>query len=240
MALSAHPDQRCEHGCVCCYARSTHDYRGFGAGLDFETKIIPNTNAPQLIRQCFDKKSHQPEIPPRPMDTDCQQPVARQPKLTRQLLEVCLEYRNPVSILTKSALVLRDMDILQAQHEHGLVSVSSSITCHDENMRRKLEPRTSRIATRLKIIESMAKAGIPTGLMFAPIIPGLNDAEMYSVLKSAADAGAERAGYTIVRLYDMIAEIFRDWLEKSYPDRAEKVWHSIESCHGGKVSDSRA
>ncbi|HLU17227.1 MAG TPA: PA0069 family radical SAM protein [Edaphocola sp.] len=240
MALSANPYQGCEHGCVYCYARSTHEYWGFGAGLDFETKIIAKTNAAELLRQYFDKKSYQPEILSLSMNTDCYQPVERQLKLTRQLLEVCLEYRNPVSILTKNALVLRDMDILQALHEHGLVSVSSSITCHDENMRRKLEPRTSSIATRLKIIESMAKAGIPTGLMFAPIIPGLNDAEMYSVLKSAADAGAERAGYTIVRLNGMIAEIFRDWLEKTYPDRAEKVWHSIESCHGGKVSDSRA
>lgn len=239
LALSANPYQGCEHGCIYCYARNTHEYWGYSAGLDFETKIIAKRNAPELLRKAFDKRSYVPEVLSLSMNTDCYQPVERQLKLTRQMLEICLEYRNPVNILTKNALVLRDLDLLQALNEMHLVHVSTSVTSSSDELRRVLEPRTSTISTRMKIIETCAKNGIPTGVMFAPIIPGLNDADMFSVLRRARDSGAFWAGYTIVRLNGAIEVIFKDWLHKNFPDRAGKVWHHIESCHGGKVSDSR-
>lgn len=239
LAMSANPYQGCEHGCIYCYARTTHEYWGYSAGLDFETKIIAKKNAPELLRKAFDKKSYQPEVLSLSMNTDCYQPVERQLKLTRQLLEICLEYRNPVNILTKNALVLRDMDILEALNEKQLVHVSTSITAANDDLRKVLEPRTSTISTRMKIIESCAKKDIPTGLMFAPIIPGLNDADMFAVLKRASEAGAFWAGYTIVRLNGAIEIIFKDWLYKNFPDRADRIWHHIESCHGGQVSDHR-
>lgn len=239
LELSANPYQGCEHGCIYCYARNTHEYWGYSAGLDFETKIIAKTNAPELLRKAFEKKGYQAKVLSFSMNTDCYQPVERKLKITRQLLEICLEYKHPVNILTKNALVLRDMDILTEMHKHHLVHVSTSITAADDDLRKVLEPRTSTIATRLKIVESCAAAGIPSGIMFAPIIPGLNDADMYEVLKRAREAGAFWAGYTIVRLNGAIEAIFRDWLEKNFPDKTEKVWHMIQDCHGGKVSDSR-
>lgn len=240
LELSANPYQGCEHGCIYCYARNTHEYWGYSAGLDFETKIIAKTNAPELLRKAFDKKGYRPQVLSLSMNTDCYQPVERKLRLTRQLLEICLEYRHPVNILTKNSLVLRDMDILAEMHQHQLVHVSTSVTAAGEDLRKVLEPRTSTIATRLKIVETCAAAGIPTGIMFAPIIPGLNDTDMYEVLKRAREAGAFWAGYTIVRLNGAIEAIFHDWLLKNFPDRAEKVWHMIQDCHGGKVSDSRA
>ena len=239
LELSVNPYQGCEHGCIYCYARNTHEYWGYSAGIDFETRIIAKPNAPDLLRKAFEKKTYTPQVVSFSMNTDCYQPVERKLQLTRKLLEVCLEYRNPCTILTKNALVLRDLDILQELNKHRLVHVSTSITAAGEDIRSVLEPRTSSIKTRLKIIEHCARLDIPTGLMFAPIIPGLNDADMFKVLKMAADAGAFWAGYTIVRLNGAIAEIFEDWLHKAFPDRAEKIWHHIQSCHGGKVNDSR-
>ena len=160
-------------------------------------------------------------------------------RITRALLEICLEYRNPVGLLSKNALVLRDMDIIQELARHNLVRVFSSITSMDEDLRRVLEPRTASYRSRLKVVETFAKAGVPVGIMNAPLIPGLNDMHMHDVLKAASEAGARWAGYTVVRLNGAIGDIFKDWLFKAFPDRAEKVWHQICECHGGQVNDSR-
>ncbi|MNU19162.1 Radical SAM superfamily protein [compost metagenome] len=234
------PYQGCEHGCIYCYARNSHEYWGYSAGLDFETKIIAKQNAAERLRATFEKKSWTPTVISLSTNTDCYQPAERKMKLTRQILEVCLQYRNPVSILTKNALVLRDLDLLQELHARNLVQVATSITTTDESLRQLLEPRTSTIKTRLHIIHTCHQHQIPVGVMFAPIIPGLNDHDMFAVLQAAAGAGAYWAGYTIVRLNGAIEGIFKDWLYKAFPDRADKVWHHIQSCHGGSVQDSRS
>jgi len=239
MLFSLNPYQGCEHGCIYCYARNSHEYWGYSAGLDFESRIVVKRNAASLLKKFFDNKNWVPAQISLSGNTDCYQPIERKMKITRSLLEVCLEYRNPVGILTKNALVLRDIDLLQELAKYNLVSVATSITSLDENLRRVLEPRTSTYRSRLNIIETLSKQGIPTGVMNAPLIPGLNDMHMYDVLKEASDAGAKWAGYTVVRLNGAVAEIFKDWLYKSFPDRAEKVWKQICECHGGKVNDSR-
>jgi len=239
MMYSANPYQGCEHGCIYCYARNSHEYWGYSAGLDFESRIVVKKNAPALLRKFFDNKAWEPAPISLSGNTDCYQPIERKMRITRQLLEICLEYRNPVGVLTKNALVLRDTDILQELAKMNLVRVFSSITSLDEGIRQKMEPRTASYRSRLKVVETMAKAGIPTGIMNAPIIPGLTDHDMPNVLKAAADAGAQWAGYTVVRLNGAIGPLFKDWLFKAFPDRAEKVWHAICECHGGAVNDSR-
>ena len=239
MLWSANPYQGCEHGCVYCYARNSHEYWGYSAGLDFESRIVVKKNAPALLRRFFDNKAWQPAVISLSGNTDCYQPIERRMRITRQLLEICLEYRNPVGILSKNVLVLRDLDILQELAKMNLVRVFSSITSLDEALRLKLEPRTASYRARLKAIETLAKSGIPTGIMNAPIIPGLNDTHIHDVLKAASEAGAKWAGYTVVRLNGAIGPIFHDWLFKAFPDRAEKVWSLISACHDGKVNDSR-
>ena len=239
MMYSANPYQGCEHGCVYCYARNTHEYWGYSAGLDFESRIVVKKNAPALLRKFFEHKSWQPAPISLSGNTDCYQPIERRMRITRQLLEICLEYRNPVGVLSKNALVLRDTDLLQELAKLDLVRVFSSITSLDESIRLKMEPRTASYKQRLKVIETLSKAGIPTGIMNAPIIPGLTDHDMPNVLKAASEAGARWAGYTVVRLNGAIGPIFRDWLFKAFPDRAEKVWHAICECHGGTVNDNR-
>lgn len=239
MEFSLNPYQGCEHGCIYCYARNSHEYWGYSAGLDFESRIVVKKNAPQLLRKLFQSKSWQPATVSLSGNTDCYQPIERKMQLTRKLLQICLEHRNPVGILTKNALVLRDLDILQELSKENLVSVFTSITSLREEVRMLLEPRTSTYSTRLKIVDTMAKNNIPVGIMNAPLIPGLNDTDSHDVLKAAADAGAQWAGYTIVRLNGAIEALFKDWLYKSLPDRAEKVWHRIQDCHGGSVTDSR-
>ncbi len=239
MMYSANPYQGCEHGCIYCYARNSHEYWGYSAGIDFESRIVVKKNAPALLRKLFESKTWEPNVISLSGNTDCYQPIERKMKITRQLLEVCLEYRNPVGILSKNALVLRDLDILQELHRYNLVSVFSSITSLDEDLRRLLEPRTASYKSRLKVVKTLADKGIPTGIMNAPLIPGLNDMHMHDVLKAASEAGAKWAGYTVVRLNGAIGDIFKDWLYKTFPDRAEKVWNQICACHGGNVNDSR-
>lgn len=239
MLYSANPYQGCEHGCVYCYARNTHEFWGYSAGLDFESRIVVKRNAPILLRRFFEHPKWQVQPISLSGNTDCYQPIERQMRITRQLLEVCLAYRNPVSILTKNSLVLRDLDLLQELSRLNLVSVMSSITSLDERVRQKMEPRTASYSSRLKVVEILASKNIPVGIMNAPIIPGLTDQDMPSVLKAASDAGASWAGYTIVRLNGAVAEVFKDWLYKSFPERADKVWQAIGACHGGSVSDSR-
>lgn len=239
MMYSANPYQGCEHGCIYCYARNSHEYWGYSAGVDFESRIVVKKNAPALLKKFFENKNWVPAPISLSGNTDCYQPIERRMRITRKLLEICLEYRNPVGVLTKNALVLRDLDILQELSKYNLVSVFSSITSTDEELRKVLEPRTASYKSRLQVIERLSKAGIPTGIMNAPIIPGLNDNHMHDVIKAAAEAGAKRAGYTVVRLNGAIGPIFNDWLHKAFPDRAEKVWNLISDCHEGKVNDSR-
>lgn len=239
MMYSANPYQGCEHGCVYCYARNSHEYWGYSAGIDFESRIVVKKNAPALLKSFFEKDSWEPQVVSLSGNTDCYQPIERKMEITRKLLEICLEYRNPVSILTKNSLVLRDLDILQELAKQNLTRVFTSITSMDEKVRLMMEPRTASYKQRLKTVETLAKAGVPVGIMNAPIIPGLTDHDMPNVLKAASEAGAQWAGYTIVRLNGAIGPIFRDWLYKAFPDRADKVWRSVCEVHGGTVNDSR-
>ncbi len=236
---SMNPYQGCEHGCIYCYARNTHEYWGYSAGLDFERKIIAKPNAPQLLeKQLMNKKW---VVSPILLsgNTDCYQPLERKLKITRQLLEVLLKFRHPVGIITKNNVILRDIDILEEMASLKLVHVMVSITSIREELRQKMEPRTVTAKNRLNVIKELNKAGIPTGIMTAPIIPGLNSDEIPQLIEAGADHLATNAGYEIVRLNGAIAEIFKDWIEKNYPDRAEKVLNQIAELHGGKLNDSR-
>ncbi|WP_419700335.1 PA0069 family radical SAM protein [Mucilaginibacter sp. NFX135] len=235
---SINPYQGCEHGCIYCYARNSHEYYGFSAGLDFERKIIIKPNAPELLEQYFNKKNYQPVCIMLSGNTDCYQPVERRLKITRHLLKVFLKYKNPVSIITKNNVILRDMDILTELAAMNLVHVNVSITSLNEQLRQKLEPRTVTATGRLAVVQKLSEKGIPVRVMAAPIIPGLNSNEVPNIIKAAADRGALAAGFTIVRLNGSIAEIFSDWIYKAFPDRAEKVLNMIRSCHDGKLNDS--
>lgn len=239
MWYSMNPYQGCEHGCIYCYARNSHQYWGFSAGLDFERKIVAKQNAPELLRKFLDNKKWVPKPISLSGNTDCYQPLERKMWLTRQLLEVAWEYKQPIGIITKNALVLRDKYILQKMAEQNLVCVFVSLTTLQEDLRQKMEPRTTTATQRLKVLRELSELGIPVGVMTAPIIPGLNDHEIPRLLEAAAENGAKQAGYTVVRLNDAVKVIFKDWLYKNFPDRADKVWHHIESIHGGEVSDSR-
>jgi DNA repair photolyase len=192
-----------------------------------------------MLRELFSSKKWHPSPISLSGNTDCYQPIERKLELTRSILQVCLDYGNPVGIITKNALILRDLDILQELNAKKLVSVYISVTSMDETLRRKLEPRTSTYSQRISIIEQLSKAGIHCGVMNAPIIPGLNDTHMYEVLRQASYAGAKSAGYTIVRLNGAIGGIFKDWLEKAYPEKVSKVSNGIQDIHGGSVADSR-
>ncbi|MFD2286521.1 PA0069 family radical SAM protein [Pedobacter petrophilus] len=239
MAYSLNPYQGCEHGCTYCYARNSHQYWGYSAGLAFEQKIIVKQDAPALFKKFLEKKGWDASTISLSGNTDCYQPAERKFKLTRQLLEIALEYRQPIGMITKNSLILRDQDILQEMAKLNLCMVYVSINSLNEDLRQVMEPRTTTAKQRLKIVEQLSKAGIPTGVMVAPLIPGLSDHEIPKILKSVAAAGAVKAGYTVVRLNGAIAQIFEDWLRKNFPDRFDKVWHMIQSCHSGNVNDSR-
>lgn len=239
MDYSMNPYQGCEHGCIYCYARNSHEYWGHDAGLGFETKIIVKKNAPELL----ERKLLSPGWKPKPIvlsgNTDCYQPLERKFKLTRQLLQIFNKYKHPVGIITKNTTLLRDIDILEELAADNLVTVLLSITTLDEQLRSVLEPRTASAAKKLKAIETLRSHNIPVGIMNAPIIPGLNQSEIPTILKAASEHGALSANYTIVRLNGAIGPIFEDWLQKTMPDRATKVWNQICEAHGGKVNDSR-
>ncbi|PKV75798.1 PA0069 family radical SAM protein [Pontibacter ramchanderi] len=239
LSYSMNPYQGCEHGCVYCYARNTHQYWGYGAGLDFERKIIVKENAPEVLAKQLENKNWQVMPIMLAGNTDCYQPIEARKQLTRRMLEVLLEYRHPVSIITKNALILRDLDLLQKLNSLDLVHVNISITTLDEKLRQKLEPRTATGARRLQVVQQLAAVGIPVNVMVAPIIPGLNDSEIPAIIKSAAEAGASSAAYTIVRLNGSIGPIFEDWIREAFPDRADKVLSQIADCHGGQLNDSR-
>ena len=236
--FSLNPYQGCEHGCIYCYARNTHEYWGFSAGLDFESKIIVKENAPQLLEKFLIR----PEWHATPImlsgNTDCYQPLERKLEITRKLLMIFSKYRHPVGIISKNSLVTRDIDILSDLAKDKLVQVHISITTLNEDLRRAMEPRTASAKKRLLTVEALAKAGIPVGIMNAPVIPGLNHHEIPAILKAASEHGALGAGMTIVRLNGSIGKIFEDWLRKNFPDRFDKVWNQICAVHGGNVNDS--
>lgn len=236
--FSINPYQGCEHGCLYCYARNSHEYYGFSAGLDFERKIIVKRNAAELLEQYFNKKNYEPVGILLSGNTDCYQPLERKLKITRSLLQVFLQYRNPVSIITKNNVILRDLDILSELASMNLVHVNVTLNSLNEQLRQKLEPRTVTATGRLGVIEKLSAQGVPVRLMLAPIIPGLNSTEVPDVIKAAADRGARGAGFTIVRLNGSIAEIFTDWIYKAFPDRADRVLNMIKECHEGKLNDS--
>jgi DNA repair photolyase len=230
--------QGCEHGCIYCYARNTHNYYGFSAGLDFERNIIVKPTAPALLRKYFDNPKYEVESIMLSGNTDCYQPLERKFKITQGLLKVCLEYRNPVGLITKNSLILRDIDLLQELATMKLVHVMVSITSMRDDLRSMMEPRTATYKNRLRVIEELSKRNIPAGVMVAPVIPGLTSDEMPDIIKAVADRGGLTAGYTIVRLNGEIKNVFEDWLRKTFPDAADKVWNQIKECHGGNVNDS--
>lgn len=239
MMYSMNPYQGCEHGCIYCYARNTHEYYGFSAGLDFESKIIVKKNAHILLEQHLLNKNWNAVPLMLSGNTDCYQPQERKFGITRKMLNVLANYRHPVGLITKNSLILRDLDLLGDLAKDNLVHVYLSITTLNEDLRRVLEPRTVSGLKRLKTIEALSKAGVPTGVMNAPIIPGLNHHEIPTILKAAAEHGAQACGMTVVRLNGSIGKIFEDWLRKNFPDRFEKVWNQISSLHDGKVNDSQ-
>jgi DNA repair photolyase len=236
---SINPYQGCEHGCIYCYARPTHEYWGYSAGLDFERKIIVKKNVIELLEKTFSNKRWKANPLMLSGNTDCYQPIERELEITRKILMTCLKYKHPVSIITKNSLIKRDLDLLVKLAEHNLVAVTISITGLDEKVRQLLEPRTATYKSRLNVVETLAKHRVPVGVNVAPIIPGINNYEIPAVLEAAGKAGATSAGMTIVRLNGPNGEIFKDWLYKTFPDRAEKVWNQISECHGGNVNDSR-
>ena len=235
---SVNPYQGCEHGCTYCYARNSHTYWGFSSGLDFESKIIVKQNVALRLEEQLIKPNWKVQPIMLSGNTDCYQPAEKQFKLTREVLKVVLKYRNPVSLITKNALVLRDLDLLSELAQLGLVHVYLSITTQDDRLRSLMEPRTSTAKNRIKAVEELTRAGIPVGVMMAPIIPGLNHSEIPTLLKAVADAGAVDAGFTVVRLNGQIAEIFEQWLRQFYPDRADKVMNQVRALHGGKPNDT--
>jgi DNA repair photolyase len=236
---SLNPYRGCEHGCVYCYARPSHEYLGFSAGLDFESRIVVKYDAPELLARQFERESWAPQVVALSGNTDPYQPVERRLRLTRACLEVFLRYRNPVSIITKNHLITRDLDLLRDMASLDLVGVMVSVTSLKDDLVADMEPRTSRPRRRLDAIRRMSQAGIRTGVMVAPVIPGLTDEEMVPILEAAREAGASAAGWMPVRLPGAVEPIFEEWLERAHPERAGKVRTRIRSVRGGAMNDSR-
>lgn len=236
---SLNPYQGCEHGCIYCYARNTHPYWGYSAGLDFERKILVKRNAAELLEKELKKKSWKAEPVMFAGNTDVYQPAERKFGITRECLEVFYKYRHPVSIITKNSLILRDLDLLEKLAADNLVHVAISITTLNEELRQFLEPRTATVKQRLRTVETLSKANIPVFVMMAPIIPGLNDHEILSLVKTVSECGALGVGHTMVRLNGDVALIFEDWIRKTMPDRADRVLNQIRDTHGGSLEEKR-
>lgn len=235
---SLNPYRGCQHGCAYCYARNTHEYLGFNAGLDFETKIMVKHDAPALFRDFLSRTSWQPEVIAFSGVTDCYQPAEREFRLTRGCLEVALECKQPIGIVTKNALVVRDFDLLAEMASQRLVHVNVSVTSLDADLSRTMEPRTSIPSARLRAIEMLSQAGVPTRVMVAPIIPGLNDSEIPAILKAAKEAGATSASYILLRLPLTVEPVFREWLERTQPLKAQKVESLIRQTRSGAMNRS--
>ena len=236
---SINPYRGCEHGCIYCYARPTHEYLGFSAGLDFETRIMVKEDAPELLRQELSSPRWKPQVIAMSGVTDPYQPVERRLCLTRRCLEVLAEFRNPVAIVTKNQLVTRDVDLLRELARYQAAAVFVSITTLDGGLAQKLEPRASHPDRRLAAIESLAQSEIPTGVMVAPVIPGLTDHEMPAILSAARQAGAQYAGYILLRLPFGVSQLFEEWLTRHFPDRKNKILNRIRSIRDGKLNDPR-
>ncbi|WP_081627083.1 PA0069 family radical SAM protein [Bordetella sp. FB-8] len=237
--LAINPYRGCEHGCAYCYARPTHAYLGYSPGLDFETKLTAKVNAVSALRADLAKRSHRVSPINLGSATDIYQPIERQWRLTRGLLELMLETRHPVTLVTKNALVERDLDLLTALAERNLVMVYVSITTLDADMARTLEPRASAPWRRLQAVRTLTAAGVPVGVLAAPMIPFINDAFLEAILAEAAGAGARWGSYTVIRLPWEVHAVFEQWLRTHFPDRAERVLHRIEDLRGGRRNDPR-
>lgn len=235
---SINPYRGCEHGCVYCYARPSHANMGLSPGLDFEARLFAKTNAAEVLRKTFCRKNYQPETIMLGSNTDVYQPIERQYRLTRQILEVMLEFSHPVAIITKSASILRDLDILTQLAEKGLVKVAISITSLDHKLSRALEPRASQPGKRLQAMEIMAKAGIPVSALLAPVIPAVNDHEIEKILGAVSVTGATEAGFTMLRLPAEVRPQFKEWLMAEMPDRAAHVISLVRSLHNGRDYDA--
>ena len=238
MDVSVNAYRGCEHGCIYCYARPYHEYLGLSAGVDFESRIFVKENAAALLRKALMAKSWTPQVIAFSGVTDCYQPIERRLKLTRACLEVLVEFRNPVAVITKSHTVTRDIDLLRELAAHGAAQVMLSVTTLDDHLAGVMEPRASRPARRIDAIRALSAAGIPVGVMVAPIIPGLTDHEVPAILKAAADAGAFTAGRTVVRLPHGVKDLFADWLQANMPDRKDKVLNRLRAMRHGKLNES--
>ena len=238
MEVSVNPYRGCEHGCIYCYARPYHEYLGLSAGVDFESRIFVKDNAPELLRAELMKKSWTPEVIAFSGVTDCYQPAERKFQLTRRCLEVLAEFRNPAAVITKNHLVTRDIDVFRVLAEHHAIHVMVSVTTLNDELANVMEPRAARPQRRLDAIRELSAAGIPVGVMVAPIIPGLTDHEAPAILKAAAAAGATTAGRTVVRLPHGVKDLFADWLAVHAPDRRDKVLNHIRDVRGGKLNES--
>lgn len=236
---SVNPYRGCEHGCIYCYARPTHEYFGLSAGLDFETQIFVKEEAPALLRAELESPRWEPQTLVMSGVTDPYQPAERRLGITRRCLEVLLEFRNPVAIITKSHLVTRDIDLLSELARYGAASVSLSITTLDHELQRKMEPRAASPQRRLDAVARLAAANIPVSVNVAPVIPGLTDHEIPRILEAAADAGAEAAGYIMLRLPHGVASLFERWLEQHFPERRQKVLNRMRALRGGDLYESR-
>ena len=234
---SINPYRGCEHGCVYCYARPTHEYLGFSAGLDFETKIMVKEDAPELLRKELARPKWKPQLVALSGNTDCYQPAEKQKQLTRRCLEVLLEFRNPVVIVTKNYLVTRDMDILSQLAKFDCIGVTISLSTLDAKLAASMEPRASRPARRLEAMRKLAVAGVPVGYLQAPMIPGLTDAEAPAIAIAAARAGATFSGYVALRLPFAVKELFEQWLSRHHPDKKDKILHRLREIRGGKLND---
>ena len=236
--VSLNPYRGCEHGCIYCYARPTHEYLGFSAGLDFETKILVKERAPELLRRALSAPGWKPQTVALGAATDPYQPAERALKITRGCLAVFAEFRNPVALVTKSALVRRDVDLLADLAADRAAAVRVSITTLDAGLHRMLEPRASAPRRRLAAVEALAKAGVPVGVMVAPVIPAINDHEIPAIIESAKSAGASSASHIMLRLPHGVKELFEAWLARHFPDRRRKVLSRLRSVRGGKLYDS--
>lgn len=235
---SLNPYRGCEHGCVYCFARPSHAYLDLSPGLDFETKLYAKTNAAELLRREFARKGYRCSPISLGINTDAYQPIERRWRITRQLLEVFAEHRHPVSLITKSALIQRDLDLLAPMARDGLVTVYVSITSLDNRLSSKLEPRAAAPHTRLKTVQALHEAGVPVGTMVAPVIPMITDVEIERILEAAHEHGARAAGYVLLRLPHELKEVWREWLALHYPERAAHVMSLVRQMRGGKDYDS--
>ena len=236
--VGINPYRGCEHGCVYCYARPSHEFLGLSAGLDFETQIFVKENAPELLRKELGKKKWEPQTIAISGNTDCYQPAEKHFKLTRKCLEVLRDFRNPAGIITKNHLITRDIDILSELASFNAILAVISVTTLDQKLAGLMEPRTSRPFLRLKAIEELTAAGIPVMVLIAPVIPGLTDHEIPEIIKNTVNAGAKRAAYVMLRLPYAVSDLFTDWVESHYPDRKNKILNRIKSVRKGKLNSA--